>query len=367
MVNIEQLNALEKKLKSLITTERTKAEATELQLNQKISDLQSNITDLQSENAKLNVALSTQSQTLLGTIKTCMDGLSDSMAKVNKEVGAITYRLDNEQELLKAERKEIPTVVADFDTNGHKIKDLEDRIEFMSNEIATLKVRVGEPKETSPVEGHTSTSRDGTWESRPITHNRGHYHNTHTSRATGDGDTLITLIQRLDRLEDQSRRDNILVYGVPESSGETWSECESTINGIINDGKLNGDNGDVSIVRAHRLGKLDSRNDNPRPIIVKFLNYKTKDKIISNAKNLEGLNEQNETKFSISQDYCVNTNALRKKLLTYGKTLKNRSHVPIEKYYVNYKTLCISTEADVFKFSLDYIEKFPSSWHNKIH
>ena len=359
MVNIEQLNALEKKLKEMILAQQTKAETKELELNQKISELQS-------ENIKLNTALTTQSQVLLETIKTWIDGLTNSMTNINKEIGAITYRLDNEQELLKAERNEMPNVVAGFDTKEEKFKDLEDRVDFIGNEIVTLKLKVEgwARKENTPVEGQADTSSNGTWETRG--NNRGQFGHTNRSRASGDGDTLTSLIQRLDRLEDQSRRDNILVFGVPEIADETWSDCEGTIKGIINDSKLNGENGEVEIVRAHRLGRINSQNTNPRPIIVKFLNYKTKDTIISNAKNLEDFNERKETKFSISQDYCANTSELRKKLLTHGKNLKNRSQVPIKKYYVNYKTLCVSTDTEVFKFSLEYIEKFPSSWHNKV-
>ena len=37
------------------------------------------------------------------------------------------------------------------------------------------------------------------------------------------------LVQRLDSLEGQSRRNNIIVRGVPETPDETWDQCETLL------------------------------------------------------------------------------------------------------------------------------------------
>jgi hypothetical protein len=44
------------------------------------------------------------------------------------------------------------------------------------------------------------------------------------------------LFEKLSRLEDQSRRDNLIFWGVPEKDGtETWNDCEQTVRSILSD------------------------------------------------------------------------------------------------------------------------------------
>ena len=94
--------------------------------------------------------------------------------------------------------------------------------------------------------------------------------------------------------------------------------------------------------------------------IVKFMNFKNKAAILGNAKNLA------ECSYSISEDFCKNTNAIRKKLLAYGKNLSNRTNVPIETCHINYKSLTVLTNKNRYNITYDYINSHMSSWHNII-
>ena len=98
MVNIEQLNKLEERLTELIDkeikTERDRAEAREETLQNKISELEK--------------VVETQSSTLVSTIKTWVGSLTDSIDKANMAIGALTFRLDNEEQKLIKEREVDP-------------------------------------------------------------------------------------------------------------------------------------------------------------------------------------------------------------------------------------------------------------------
>ncbi|XP_031340990.1 uncharacterized protein LOC116169102 [Photinus pyralis] len=80
----------------------------------------------------------------------------------------------------------------------------------------------------------------------------------------------VKLATELDELKQYSRRNNIRVFGIPETSGEN-----------VEDKFLSVTKDRMSIVlmpneieRCHRIGK--KINNKPRPVIIKFMSYKTK-------------------------------------------------------------------------------------------
>lgn len=96
-------------------------------------------------------------------------------------------------------------------------------------------------------------------------------------------------------LENQSRRDNIKILGVPESDTEkTWDDTEGKVKELIKS-KLSIDE-EVEIVRAHRVGrqnqtgrsKLDGSFEPPQPraIVAKLKSWKLKEKIVKKAREV---------------------------------------------------------------------------------
>ena len=75
------------------------------------------------------------------------------------------------------------------------------------------------------------------------------------------------------------------------------------------------DSEDLYIERAHKLGSLYKARqrqnpDNPkRPIIIKFLDYQSVEKVMGNAYKLQGTN------FSITRDYPKEIVAARQRLM----------------------------------------------------
>lgn len=109
---------------------------------------------------------------------------------------------------------------------------------------------------------------------------------------------LADLDDRHDYLENQNRRNNIKLFGIPEEKQENWDDCERKAKEAIA-GNL-GIKDEMIIERAHRVGRpgntrvrggrgmngSNQRNDEPRPIVVKFNNWKQKSKVIKAAQKI---------------------------------------------------------------------------------
>lgn len=98
-----------------------------------------------------------------------------------------------------------------------------------------------------------------------------------------------TMNGKIDYLENQSRRKNLVFDGIPESAHETWSDSEDNIWKIFTE-KLKLDSRHIELERVHRSGKPPARDEKPRPIVVQFLRFKDRNAILEKAKNLKGSN-----------------------------------------------------------------------------
>ena len=92
-------------------------------------------------------------------------------------------------------------------------------------------------------------------------------------------------------LENQSRRNNIRVSGIPEAEGETWDDSEAKVKAVIKE-KLQID---VDIERAHRVERRKSskrQNTNqPRTIVCRLRDWKQREAVVRKARKVkpEGL------------------------------------------------------------------------------
>ncbi|XP_054924418.1 uncharacterized protein [Dermacentor andersoni] len=99
---------------------------------------------------------------------------------------------------------------------------------------------------------------------------------------------LISKLEaRLDDAENRTRRNNLVFYGLPETTPESYAQSEQLI--IKHCRKHLDIHIDTKeIERAHHLGRHS--NDKPRPIITKFTFFKTKETVLSSARKLKGTN-----------------------------------------------------------------------------
>ena len=91
---------------------------------------------------------------------------------------------------------------------------------------------------------------------------------------------------RVDDAENRSRRNNLVFYGLPDpSASEPSSDSEKIILNHCSD-YLNVRLEPKEIERAHRIGRHSCNRK--RPIIVKFVSYKTKEAVLSKGRNFKG-------------------------------------------------------------------------------
>ena len=114
-------------------------------------------------------------------------------------------------------------------------------------------------------------------------------HETLNRKVTG-------MSKKLDQLENQSRRENLVFHGLKDKSNETWEESESNVRKYIFE-DLGLDETRISVERAHRINTKSS----PRPVIVKFSLFKDKDRVLK-AYREKRSNEQENGSQTSGQD-----------------------------------------------------------------
>lgn len=123
-------------------------------------------------------------------------------------------------------------------------------------------------------------------------------------------DSMRNALLNQNEIENRSRRNNLLFFGLPDEGKETWDEPEKKVIDLCAE-KLRVTVSPSAIERAHQIGKVGG--EKPRPVIVKFAFFKDKQRVISAASKLKGTN------FSIGEDYSKIARQQRQKLLEYGK------------------------------------------------
>ncbi|KAL8558821.1 hypothetical protein ACOMHN_046403 [Nucella lapillus] len=106
---------------------------------------------------------------------------------------------------------------------------------------------------------------------------------TLTVKQDNTSDAIGDLQDEVDRLESFSRRNNVRLFGIPESArAEDFDMCAETVKKTLQNDipQINWDNDPVE--RAHRIGRYNPNNPNPRPIIVEFTRWGDAMKVMRN-------------------------------------------------------------------------------------
>ncbi|XP_072389612.1 uncharacterized protein [Diabrotica undecimpunctata] len=121
---------------------------------------------------------------------------------------------------------------------------------------------------------------------------------------------------RIEILERQARRKNIVIQGVKENQTESEQETINKIKGIM---KIIGvqTNLDEELVEMRRIGRQGDPQNVPRPIILEMKQEATRMEILKAAKNLRG------TKIYINEDFPKKILQERKHLLKLMKMVRH--------------------------------------------
>ena len=84
--------------------------------------------------------------------------------------------------------------------------------------------------------------------------------------------------QRSVKLESHSRRNNLNFFNIPEENDESFQSTENVLHRFMEvELKVSKkDSKEISLERVHRIGKFNSNNSKPRPLIAKFTFHKDK-------------------------------------------------------------------------------------------
>ena len=144
-------------------------------------------------------------------------------------------------------------------------------------------------------------------------------------------DDIENLSLKADDLENRTRRNNLCFDGIPEESesqSESWRKSEEKVLKILND-KMELP-GDIKIERAHRVGTRRQAGK-PRSIVVKFLSYKDRERVMKERRKLKG------TRVFVREDYSDRIAETRRQL--YPDMLEARRNGKIA--YLNYNKLIV--------------------------
>lgn len=125
------------------------------------------------------------------------------------------------------------------------------------------------------------------------------------------------------------RRNHLIAKGLPEQERETWNDTEKNVHAFVLT-HLNITSGEVE--RAHRIGRPRAGTNRPR--VIKFLSYKSKCEVLSNASRLKHLISP---KLRIEEDFSPSVQPARKKLRDYAKETRgtNRFRLSYDKLTLN--------------------------------
>lgn len=145
-------------------------------------------------------------------------------------------------------------------------------------------------------------------------------------------DSQTGLLDVVDDMNNRMRRKNLIFKGLPEEQKESSDASESKITSFCKE-HLGLDITDIE--RAHRVGAPKEGYD--RPLIVKFLNYKTKCQVLGNAFKLKQLKDR---KIWIEEDFSPRIQFVRKQLRDFARA--NRQ--PNEKMKISFHKLLLKNK-----------------------
>lgn len=135
-----------------------------------------------------------------------------------------------------------------------------------------------------------------------------------------------SLSAKCDDLESRARRNNVRIYGVKEDE-DTHGDMLTFITDLIRTSLSLPEEPGLNIVRAHRSLTMRPKDPKspPRSIIVRFLDYRTKEMVIQEAWKHRGGVSYKGHKIFFDQDYTSDIQKKRKQVRDVMKLLKEKN------------------------------------------
>lgn len=141
--------------------------------------------------------------------------------------------------------------------------------------------------------------------------------------------SLMKATDRADYMEDQSRRNNLRISGIPEERNENWQQSHWKVSQFLR----RHFNLTPDLERAHRVGKQKGK---PRDIVVKFTRFQDRESVLQDRRRLAG------TRVYVNEDLCPATLDIRRSKMDELREARRQGKVA----YFNYRTLVVRERRD---------------------
>lgn len=177
---------------------------------------------------------------------------------------------------------------------------------------------------------------------------------------------LMDTERKLDYLENQSRRNNVIIHGIADESKESWDDTEEKATDFIRN-KLGMDD-TPDIERAHRLGRF--RPGHSRPVIMKLLNYKHVEMILKRARDtLKRSGNQGDdlhsTNYRVTRDYSARVKNIRMKLWETLDNMRKSGDISATEGYISYDKLIVGRDMYVYDDMDDCVKLKSNGKHGR--
>ena len=210
---------------------------------------------------------------------------------------------------------------------GGKIEMLKEMMEKKDELISSLSIKVG--KLEADVE-HLKTSQNF------VTNETSEIKQKMEKSFTNNGKLIEELENKTQDLEDRSRRDNLVFFGIPESDEIATEDTEAVLLRVLKDCNFLDQTFNIQteayFERVHRLGRRKSDASRPRPIIAKMTFYKNKEEILKESYKFRN------TPYNVAEDFSKATLSIRRQLVAKAKEAKVNCN-QVSSFKINYRRL----------------------------
>ena len=275
--------------------------------------------------------------TVVHNLETQMSSVSSKLAIVSSEIATVNVTLNTFREEIFNKVDEIKTVATSALTlakeNQECTKSIRD--EMTNHKLSYDKSLQDIRSEIDTIKQSNENIRD---ENKYL---------RFTCEQLTSKNKLLT--QHTNNLENYSRRNNLLIRGLPVVPQETDDMCEQTTRNFLKKQlKLTDASVDnMQFVGCHRLFVRGNQHQQKRPIIVRFYNYKDK------AAVWKAKTKLTDGRYSISDDFSRGTEYNRRKLYAIYK--KAKSMDKYKKISLNGDTLII----DSVRYNVESLNMLP--------
>ena len=157
---------------------------------------------------------------------------------------------------------------------------------------------------------------------------------------------------KLDYLEGQSKRNNVIIYGVKENPArrENWQDTENIVLDIIKNHTEVNLSGDM-VERCHRIGSTTPDKRHPRPIVLKLQSFKKREEILRSFRDLKAAG------FTVTEHYSEQVKVTRDKLKYHLRRAKEDGCSA----YLRYDKLIVNGQSYTLQQCISYEESSRNS------